>query len=178
MVAPERVPSVLLTGTVGAGKTSVAEEISTLLYEIHAPHVCIDLDWLCQGYPAPPDDPYNEALMFANLAGVWANFRTGNPRYLVLARVLESRKELRRYEKAIPEARMTVVRLVASEATIEQRLRRREVGSFLPPLWTRSKELTGILNRAAAEDFSVSNDGRPLREVALEVIQRLGWPRP
>ena len=172
------VPTLLLTGTVGAGKTSVAEEISTLLYEIDVPYACIDLDWLCQLYPAPPHDPFNDELMFANLAAVWENFRSRAPKYLVLARVLESRKELRRYQRMIPEAEIIVARVVASEATIQQRLRHREAGSFFEPLWERSRELTKILDSANAEDFVVSNNGRSLRYVALEVLERLGWPRP
>lgn len=172
------VPTLLLTGTVGVGKTSVAEEISTILYEIDVPHACIDLDWLCQLYPAAAHDPHNQALMFANLAAVWENFRRRAPRYLVLARVLESRAELRRYQEAIPEAAITVVRVVASEATIQQRLRQREVGSFFDPLWKRSRELEKILDSAGADDFRVSNDGRPLRQVAKEVLERVDWPRP
>jgi len=102
------IPTVLLTQTVGAGKTSVAEEISTLLQEAKVSHACLDLDWLCQLYPAPDDDPHNQALMFANLAAVRQNFRRRAPTYLVLARVLESRAELRRYQKAILEAAITV----------------------------------------------------------------------
>ena len=171
-------PTLLLTGTVGAGKTSVAEEISNLLYEIDIPHACIDLDWLCQLHPAAAHDPHHQTLMFANLTAVWKNFRRRAPRYLVLARLWESRAELRQYQQAIPEAAITVVRVVASEATIQQRLRQREVGSFFDPLWNRSRELEIILDSAGADDFEVSNDGRPLRQVAKEVLERVNWPRP
>lgn len=175
---PREIPTVLLTGTVGAGKTAVAEEISTLFYEADVPHAAIDLDWLCQLYPAPPGDPYCQELMFRNLAAVWPHYRDGGARYLILARVLESRGQLPRYEEAVPGAAITVVRVTASEGEVERRLAGREVGSFFDPLWRRSRELSAILDAAGAEDLVVSNDGRPVREVALEVLRRLGWPRP
>jgi hypothetical protein len=33
----------------------------------------------------------------------------------------------------------------------------------------------GILDRLAVEDFAVENGDRPVREVALEVLVRVGW---
>jgi hypothetical protein len=36
-------------------------------------------------------------------------------------------------------------------------------------------ELERILDEARLEDFIVSNDDRPVREVALEVLERAGW---
>ena len=31
------------------------------------------------------------------------------------------------------------------------------------------------MDRAALEDFRVENDGRPVREVAAEILRRTGW---
>ena len=39
----------------------------------------------------------------------------------------------------------------------------------------RTVELEEMLERAALEDFVVTNDGREPRAVALEVIDRAGW---
>lgn len=170
-----RIPTVLFTGTVGSGKTAVVEEVVTLLREQEIPHAAIDLDWLCQVYPPPPADPYNEDLMLSNLSAIWDNLRKARPDRLVLARVIENREHLTRYQHAIPGAEITVVRVLASERTILERLRRREVGSYFEPTWARSRELAAILQQAQAEDFAVSNDGRPIREVAMEAMSRLGW---
>jgi Ni2+-binding GTPase involved in maturation of urease and hydrogenase len=49
--------AVLITGTVGAGKTSVAAAAGSILAEARIPHAVIDLDALTQSWPAPPDDP-------------------------------------------------------------------------------------------------------------------------
>ncbi len=175
---PEVIPTVLVTGTVGSGKTSVADEIAVLLHEQSLSYALIDLDWLCQAYPAPKDDPYREELMLKNLAAMWPNYRAEGIRYLVLARVIENRDHLDRYREAIPEAVITVVRVVAPPEVIQARLRNREIGSFYDHLWRRSQELSSILGEAAVEDFTVSNDRRPVRDVALEALTRLGWPIP
>lgn len=170
-----RIPTVLFTGTVGSGKTAVVEEVVTLLREQEIPHAAIDLDWLCQVYPPPPADPYNEDLMLSNLSAIWDNLRKARPDRLVLARVIEDREHLTRYQHAIPEAEIIVVRVLASERTILERLRRREIGSYFEPTSARSRELDSILHKAQVEDFAVSNDGHSIREVAMEVMGRLGW---
>lgn len=167
-----------MTGTIGSGKTAVADEVAVLLHEQGIQHAFIDLDYLCQLYPAPLDDPYREELMLRNLGAVWPNYRTEGVDYLVLARVIEQRDHLSRYKEAIPEADISVVRVLAPAELVQKRLRHREVGSFFEHLWRRSQELTAVLDAAQVEDFSVSNDERPVREVATEVLNLLGWPMP
>ncbi|MBA2726460.1 MAG: AAA family ATPase [Actinobacteria bacterium] len=174
----EAIPTVLVTGTVGSGKTSVADEIAVLLHEQSLSYALLDLDWLCQAYPAPEHDPYRDEFMFKNLAAMWPNYRAEGVHYLVLARVIEDRDHLDRYREAIPEADITVVGVVAPPEVIQRRLRNREIGSFYDHLWRRSQELSPILGEAAVEDFTVSNDERPVREVAVEILTRLGWPTP
>lgn len=51
--APEA-RALLITGTVGAGKTSVAEAAGDLLVSSGVPNAVIDMDWLCQAGPRPP----------------------------------------------------------------------------------------------------------------------------
>lgn len=174
----EVVPTVLVTGTVGSGKTAVADEIAVLLYEQDIPHALIDLDWLCQLYPAPAEDPYREDLMFRNLSAIWSNYRAEGVDYLVLARVIEDREHLRRYKASIPGARIKVVRVHTPSALVQQRLRRREAGSFYDHLWRRSQELSKVFDRVQVEDFLVANDERPVRKVAKEAMTLLGWPLP
>ncbi len=40
----------------------------------------------------------------------------------------------------------------------------------------RTAELERILDRGCCEDFAVENGSRTVREVALEVLTRAGWP--
>jgi hypothetical protein len=68
-----------------------------------------------------------------------------------------------------------VCRLVASQATRESRIRQREIGAGLEWHLNRTVELEEILHKASVEDFQVENDGRPIRDVALEVLEKAGW---
>jgi adenylylsulfate kinase len=177
-MTPGTVPTVLVTGSVGSGKTAVADEIAVLLHEQAIPHALLDLDRICQAYPAPADDPYRHELMLKNLTTIWPNYRAEGIHYLVLARVIEDRDDLARYREAIPEADTQVVRVPAPPELVRERLEKREVGSFYDHLWQRSQELSLILDEAEVEDLVVSNDERPVREVAAEIMTKLGWPTP
>jgi hypothetical protein len=168
------VPVLLLTGTVGVGKTTIAFEIVDTLAEMRIPNAAVDLDGLTAQWP--PSSKWNADLMFENLAVLWPNYRDHGVTHLVLANVLEDGAELERYAVAVPGAALTVVRLVAPHATRVERL----VGRMPPGQsrdWHlhRTDELEDILERAAYEAFTVENGSRPTREVALEVLTRAGW---
>lgn len=110
------VPTLLITGTVGVGKSTVAAEINDVLAERQIPNAALDLDALIRQYPST--SPWNTDLMFANLAVLWPNYQTHGATHLVLARVLENRDELDRYRTAVPGAEITVCRLVAEHQTL------------------------------------------------------------
>jgi adenylylsulfate kinase-like enzyme len=48
------VPVLLITGPVGAGKSTVAGEAARLLREANIPHALVDLAWIEQCWPIPP----------------------------------------------------------------------------------------------------------------------------
>ena len=147
-----------------------------MLHERGDRHALIDLDGLAQCYPASVDDPYNTALAFENLAAVWPRFRARDLRYAVLAHLVEHPSELDEIRAALPGADLSVVRVTAPAETCAQRLRGREISpSLLERHLRRSPLLAQALEDLAVEDFIVDNDGRPIREVALEVTSRLGW---
>jgi ribose 1,5-bisphosphokinase PhnN len=173
------VPSVFVTGTIGAGKSALAEEISLVLHERGEQHALIDLDGLSQCYPGSADDPYNTRLGFANLAAVWPNFRARGIRYGVLAHLIERASEIPQIKAALEGADLTIVRVVTSPEVCAARLRAREIStSILERHLRRSPVLDRLLSELSIESFRVDNDDRPIREVALEVIGRLGWAPP
>ncbi len=106
-----------VSGTIAAGKTTVAEAASGLLTDAGIPHGVIDLDWLCQAYPAPPGDPFNDELAFENLAVVWPHYAARGIRRLVVARVIESPRWRARAEASLPEVTVAVARILASVST-------------------------------------------------------------
>lgn len=114
------VPTLLITGTVGAGKSTVAAEINDVLAELKVPNAAVDLDALVWQWPS------------------------GSPQHVREARLL--------------------ARMPPGESR-EWHLR-------------RTAELEELLDARRAEDFVVENGGRPVRDVALEVLMRSGWIAP
>jgi len=171
-----RVPVLLITGPVGVGKSSVLSEIEDLLQDAGMRFAAIELDGLSYCHPPPPgDDRFRTALTFRNLAAVWKNFRAAGAERLILARVIESRAELARYRKAVPGAEIVIVRLRAGVRTLQERVKRRELG--LGRAWhaRRAAELAKIMDRAPVEDVLVDTDGRTVNEIAREIMERTGW---
>jgi predicted kinase len=168
------VPVLLLTGTVGSGKTTLAYEVNDLLSERAVPNAAIDLDALTAQWP--PSSRWNADLMFENLASLWPNYRARGTTHLVLAHVLEDGAERDRYRAAVPGAELTVIRVVAPEALRIARLRARmPPGPSLDWHLDRTVELEAILAGAALEDLVIENGERPIRAVAEELVDRVGW---
>lgn len=172
----ERVPVLLLSGSMGAGKTTVMGEISDLLIEAKVGHACLDFDGLALTHPRAPDDPHGSALAFRNLESIWANYRAAGIERLVIATVVERRSELAYYHDAVPGAEIVLCRLLAPIPTMHDRLRLRDPGIYLSRFLARSSELDDILAAGCIEDFTVDNGpGRHVTVVAREVLQQAGW---
>jgi len=168
--------ALVLTGTICAGKSRIAGAIYTLLRDRDVPHARIDVDELCQTWPTPPGDPAEDALAFANLAAIAPNLAERGLSSVVLARVVEDAGDRARYQALFPGARITIVRITASAETRKARVTEREpVGEWQAWGLARTVALEETLDALAAEDFSVSNDGRPAPEVAAEALERAGW---
>lgn len=176
MVAAGPADAVLITGTVGAGKTSTAEAVGQLLIERNVPHAVIDLDQLRSAWPGPEGDPFNHAIEIANLTSVAANYRAAGAVRLILAGVLEQRSARADYERAV-NGSVRVVRLLARPDELRERLRRRHADDAHDLAWhlERAPELTAILDRAQVADAEIDTTGRPISDVALAVLAAAGW---
>jgi adenylylsulfate kinase-like enzyme len=174
MTEHERVRALLLTGTVGSGKTAVATEMGLLLEERELPSAIVDLDWLGWVHLGTAFEGV-ERLIAGNLAAIWPNLRSAGVRRLVLVRAIHRREAVDGLRRALPKADLTVVRLSTSRATAEERLRRRDTGPVLEEHLRQTVVMAALMDRAALEDFKVANDGRPIREVAAEILLRASW---
>ena len=168
--------ALLITGTVGAGKTTTAETLGDLLTADRVPNAVIDVDWLRRCWPSPTGDPFNRAVTLRNLRAVAANFLDAGAHRLVLAGVIESRAERAAYEDALGVP-LTVCRLRLDLDTNHRRLTARHAGTPGGLRWhlARSGELAGILDRAAVEDVTVDSGTAPAGEVAATVRTAAGW---
>jgi adenylylsulfate kinase len=169
--------AVLISGTVGVGKTTVGQEIATLLRDADEPHAFVDVDAIADQWPPPDDDPFNLGLMIANLECIVGNFGRAGVRSLVLAGIAESAADLDRFRAALGRCPLTLIRLVAPSATIEARLVARHEHWDAEGLrwhWERAPVLAASLDASVLEAFVVSNDRDP-RSAAAAVLSRLGW---
>ena len=168
------IPTLLLTGTVGSGKTVVAIEIGHLLEQQGKSAAVVDLDWL--GWLHLRSSTVTaDQLIARNLAAIWPNLREAGMSYAVLARAIVGRDGLDALRVAVPEADLTVVRLTASPGTIEGRLRRRDSGQELDEHLRESTEMSRVMDREQLADMAVANDGGSPAEVARKVLRRVGW---
>ena len=82
----------IITGSMGAGKTSILGEASDILAQRQIAHAAIDLDALGLAYL--PTGTTNDEAMYANLRSVSNNFAALGVTRFLLARALENRSEL------------------------------------------------------------------------------------
>jgi adenylylsulfate kinase len=163
--------ALLITGTVGAGKTSVADALGDLLSQRQIPNAVIDLDWLRRSWPSPPGDPFNSAITLRNLRAVAANFLSVGAQRLVLAGVIESRTE-RDVHQAAVGVPLTVCRLQVDRPALRERLQRRHQDNPTALQWflDRSDQLDHILRRAGVEDVVVDTTTRSVQQTASAII--------
>jgi hypothetical protein len=163
----------IITGAMGAGKTSVLAEASDILRLQHVAHAAIDVDAL--GLACLPTAAPNDEAMYRNLRSVCENYGSLSVTRFLLARALENRAELDLCRAIVSAANTVVCRLTASIETMEQRVKLRESGVSQREYVSRVAELNVVVDRARLEDFSVVNENRPLTEVAHEMLVRAGW---
>jgi hypothetical protein len=170
------VAALLLTGTVGAGKTTTAAAVGRVLAERGVPHAVIDLDELRRAWPAPPGDPFQQELELENLRAVSAIYRQRGAQRLVLAGVLERAADRARYQDAVGAA-LTVCRLRVALPTARARLERRHAEDDDARRWHlhRSGELEAVLAASGVEDHLVDVDGLDAPAVARAVLRATGW---
>lgn len=163
----------VITGGMGAGKTSVLAEASDLLALRRIAHAAIDLDGL--GLAFLPSAAASDGAMFSNLRSVCENYAALGARRFLLARAIESRAQLEICREAASAAEVVVCRLASTVESMQRRLRIRETGVAQREYLARAVTLNSILDDARLEDFTVKNENRLLTDVALEMLTRAGW---
>jgi len=163
----------IITGSMGAGKSAVLAEASDILSLRHIVHAAIDVDSLFLGYVQSGAN--NDDLLYSNLRSVCDNYSAAGMRRFLLARALETRSQLDFCRQITLATDTAVCRLTAGIGTMQRRIKKRESGILQRQLVARIDELSSILDRAHLDDFKVTNQNRSLNEVALEVLTKAGW---
>ena len=168
--------ALVLTGTIGAGKTSIAEAISVELHERGVRHGLLALDWLGQVYP-PLDsaDPFNLELHLENIAAIVPNFTArGVDRYVVSA-TITSRAELDALRDALGRVEVIVGLVTAPDETLLARIRRRDEGALRDDFLDRAVALGRAIASERMEDFVVDNPDGSLKNVVATALAFVGW---
>jgi hypothetical protein len=163
----------IITGTMGAGKTTVLGEASDILALRHIAHAAIDLDAL--GLAHLPSAASSDGVMYRNLQSVCKNYASLGVRRFLLARAMEDRAELELCRGAVSAKDTVVCRLTASIEAMQNRVKTRESGVSQQGYVARVAKLNAILDRARLEDFTITNENRSLTEVAHEMLVKARW---
>ncbi len=158
--------ALLVTGSVGAGKTAVLLALGELLAEREEPYALVDLDWLCWAN-APEATP--QELLVDNLQLVRETFARSGVTRLALCRYVRNEADVAAIRSAAG-GELTVVALDAPRAVLEARLRSRDTGRELA-------EHLAELERGATElDCPVvsTGEGSPA-DAARRVLAAAGW---
>jgi len=79
----ESIPLLIISGSMGAGKTTVLREAIDLLAEAGITHAAIDIDWLT--FMHSRHEAYGQGLVFKNLAAIWPIYATAGADRLIVA---------------------------------------------------------------------------------------------
>jgi thymidylate kinase len=171
-----RTQVLVLTGTIGAGKTTLAEATSTRIHQAGLRHALIDLDWLGQLYPPPAGTPpFDLGLAFTNLAAIWPNFRAAGARYGIVAGTIVTRLEADELRRVLSDADLTFGLVTSPPELVKQRIRDRDRGAVLEDFLSRTDALASTIKAATMHDFEVVNDTTAPDQAALDVLKQLDW---
>lgn len=169
----------VLHGSPGSGKTTVAEAVAERLRQTKIASALIDLDALSLVYPYQ-GRPFSRA----NLRAVWPNYAAVPDVRVVLPLVVVDGDDLVELKEITRPAMFRVCELTAPRTVLERRIVEREPNEF----WT-ARLLDFIAtyhdrdDHAAIRDFQVATHPDSVDDSAAEVIRRCGWinaedPRP
>ena len=163
-----------LGGRSGVGKSSVGTEMHVQLSAAGVRHCLIEGDNLDLAYPPP----WEHGLAERNLAAMWGNYRALGYRRLIYTNTVSVRFVEALTAAMGDEPRVTAVLLTAGDPTARQRLARREIGTALEQHVERSDRAARELEELSPEWVRrVPTDGRPVAEIATEIIKLTGWDR-
>ena len=170
------IPVVVVTGTIGVGKTTVAAAMSEILHERGSRHALIEVDALGEVYPAPdPSDPYSTDLAMKVLSSAWPLYVGAGIGRAIVTMTIENPDELSDLLSAMGSPPASVVRLIASQDTREERIEAREFGNLRALFLEKTVDIEHKMDCFDIGGFTVVNESRLPHQTATEILEKLGW---
>lgn len=168
---------IVITGPVGAGKSTSMHALAEILAQRGESVAMIDLDSLRAMWPADPDDPFHAQLGLTNLSTIWPHFADRGARWLLLTDAVEHSDQRADYEHAVPGAAVIIVRLNVPLDRVHERLSGRESGESLEWHLHRSGELQQLMTERDIGDIVVPVDDHSPQAVAQLMLDRIDQRR-
>jgi hypothetical protein len=173
----------LITGPAGVGKSTLSWEMSAQLAAAQVAHAVIETDELDRVFPRPNVEeldriqPGTTDVSSINLAAIWSTYRAlGHTRLIMSGVMMHLDFDKRWILSAIPEAQITVVRMLAAEPILLARLAQREIGSGADEQAQRSlRQARRMANEDAEGIVVLPTDGKRPAELAEITLQKTGW---
>ena len=161
----------VLHGSPGSGKSTVAAAVAERLRQAAVPNALIDLDALSIVHPYQ-----GRSFSRANLRAVWPNYAAVSGVRTVLPLVVVDADDLVELKDITAPRRLLVCELTAPRVVLERRVTERETNGF----WT-SRLLDFIAmyhdreDHAAIRDFVVHTHPASVEQATAEVMRGCGW---
>ena len=161
----------VLNGSPGSGKTTLANAIAERLREMDAPHAVIDVDELARVYPE-----IGSSICWNNLRAMWPNYTALPNLKVILPVCIDSKRDLEELRNAAPSRKFSICELVADEFVLKERVTKREPNEY----W--QSKLRGLVEKHLGKDttyrfadFRVRTDDKSIGEAVEEILSHLGW---
>jgi hypothetical protein len=135
----------IITGTMGAGKTAVLGEASDILARRQIVHAAIDLDAF--GLAHLPSAARCDGVMYDNLRSICRNYAALGVQRFLVARAIEDSVQLKLCRNIVPALNTVVCRLTASVEAMKRRVQARDLGISQLACVARVAKLNVILDR-------------------------------
>lgn len=162
---------VVLNGSPGAGKSTLANAIAERLRQLNQAHAVIDVDELGRIFPE-----LGSSLGWANLRAIWPNYAAVANLKVILPVCIDGKRDLEELRNATPSEKFTICELVANESTVKERVTKREPSEY----WQR--KLRMLVDKYISKDlsdnfadFRVRTDNKSIDDAAQEILEYLRW---
>jgi len=159
----------VLNGSPGSGKSTIANLIADHLRESDITHAVIDVDELARVFPEK-----HMAMMWDNLSLIWKNYCQVPDIKVTLPVCIDDKEAFEALRNATPCNRFTICELTAPVDVLKSRVANREPNKY----WQEKlkKLVDAYKNRPVKfSDFQQDTSEFSPTETAKKITEQLGW---